>query len=310
VLKQDAVTGNTLTEYGLAITLVAVVAIGPLSQLGKTLSGQFGNMLGTPGTLSLLKPSSSSTASNTTGSAATSAAFTPSGATNSINATEILSFQELSKTVETTGANGSTDMLADTMTKLAEEQLAAGLITESTYNQLIALSNQGHKIASVLQAIEAAGTDASITSGNAYWEASIQFNGKSIQIYELYDLIAFDQSYSTGLLKDPLTYKGQPGPEMETFISMYKDIVNSGSLSAATSDQLKALTSQIATLSDAVSFAVDDRAAKDVTAATFTDGIVSRLEGYTPSWTVNQDSTQICGMGNGQDSGTTCTPSG
>ena len=78
---------------------------------------------------------------------------------------------DLQKTILTLGANGTSKVLSDTILKLAEQQLAAGVINQEQYNTLVALSNQGHYLAEHAGAIQTAAvdsTDGTITPWSSY----------------------------------------------------------------------------------------------------------------------------------------------
>ena len=105
------------------------------------------------------------TAVSASGSVATSQAFAVSnlqGATVTLSDGTALNLPlaptDIPNLLQTTGANGVTEMLANTMQQAADQLLAKGKITQSQHGLFTQLSNQGHAMAAIEQQIEAAVT--------------------------------------------------------------------------------------------------------------------------------------------------------
>jgi Flp pilus assembly pilin Flp len=297
-MKKEARTGNLFTEYALAISLVTVVAFGALSLLGNSLSGQFGQMASQPGTTSMLHPPSDSAAGNSTGAGPSS----PGNRSGGIHATNISTIEEVGKTVETAGANGTTTMLADNLTKLAKEQLAAGLITEAQASTLFKLANQAYHLAEAEAAIEKVAQGKNL-SKEAFDSSTVTIDGKQTTVKALLDSLGFSQAYDRGLLADPLNAMDYAHEEMATLLTLYNQAQASGALSnPAIKAQVQASTNQIASIADAFTFAAIDRTLDPAANSNLSASIASRLTDFSgnASTATAEHGDDICTVGNGQ----------
>ena len=285
--------GQAISEYGLIGALVAVLVIPALVILGGNLNSLFGGMFGSgkPATTVALSSSPTSptaqpttTASSTT-PPATSTTSQPGIPTAGVSVTmadgttlALPSYPtNLSATVSTSGANGTTTILANNLQSMATQMLDAGKITQEQYNSLISLANQGHRMALIEKTIEDfATTD---PSGQGMLEmASIPFEGKNYH-------------------KDDLSAKvGAGGSESALFQQLYQDVANQGLLN---DPAVKALISQLTNNITAIGNAF--------AGATYMADSSREITKDTASQLTNQDSASICTTGNATDSGVHCS---
>lgn len=203
----------------------------------------------------------------------------------------------LQQSVQTAGVNGATNMLANEMTRLAQEKLADGAIDQAQYKSLIDLSNEGHRLASVLGLIE----DAFSQRGrqNPY-DTVVQFEGKAVHIWKLANDIGFGDR-RTPLPKDPLRASYKASGVLKHFLDAYQDSLTSGSLNdPAIRQQIDLLASQIVMTSHALDIALYDYDDDKINAKEITNQAASQL--------TNQNSIVICQTGNGADNGRQCQP--
>jgi polyhydroxyalkanoate synthesis regulator phasin len=275
--------------------LILLLAIPVLMLFGNNLTAVFAGMLPSSGkTVAVAAPSTSPTTNSTQGNGGTTIT-TVNGTVISLpnNPTGI------SKTVATSGANGTTALLANQIESVAQQLLATGELTEAQYNSLMALANQGHQIGELERTIEQ-------TAANSTDAASFMAN--LAQYPEFAGLATGDHStlfgYATGstdptLVTDPLGSIDIAHGSTKVFLQLYQDVLNSGALNdPAVKQQVESLATNIAYLSEV---ALDN--AIDVKWGTIPP---SQLQDKLVSETTQIDSLQICTTGNGTDSGTQC----
>lgn len=295
--------GQTLTEYSLIGLCVVVLTIPALVVLSGTLDGQFSDILSPPSPASIqaaasghLKPVSTS---------ANAGVGTMPSPQIDLNIPTSL-YTDLSKSVQTAGANGATGILSSRIATIAQEQLAAGKIDQSQFNALMALSNQGHRMASIEKIIETAAAGAP-RGGKAFRDTMVTFEGRQVSIYDLYGDIGFRQDYSEGLLTNPFNPREESGPEMRQFVALYNQAKASGVLNnTAIGGELGQLAMQIASIADSMTFAGQDIANNKISNDEINQNIATRLAEFDASGRTNGNSSQICGLGNGKDNGTYC----
>jgi hypothetical protein len=206
---------------------------------------------------------------------------------------------QISKNVATTGANGTTALLANQLESIGQQLLASGELTQDQYNALVALANQGHYIGQMertLEQIAANSTDAAA------------FKATLMQYPELAGIASGDYylvfGYGTGssdptLVTDPLGSVDIAHGATKDFLLLYQEVLNSGALNDPAVKQLvDTLTADIGYLSEvALDSAID-----------ITYGAIppSQMQEQMVSDTTHLDSQQICTTGSGTDTGTQC----
>ncbi len=293
--------GNTFMEYALVGLLVLGVCILTLLKMNVNLSNSVQRMMGS-------KPVVSNTMAVThtppTDSTTTAATVTPVPnivqlTTDSGTVINLMVYpQNLSSSIMTSGAHGTTDLLADTIISLAQQLLAAKEISQTGYDSLMALANQGHRIASIEKLQE--DVAASASSPQQYANTLIQFEGKTYTPDTLMNLIGYNNnSMDPNAVQNPLT-DPTADPEIQTLQTLYQEAVQSGVLNDPVVAQVvENLAGQIGSLSDDTNIAV----------ATITEnaGAPKNMEQTVSSIAANNHSASICTIGSSKDSGVKCT---
>lgn len=293
-------SGQSISEYGLIGGILVLITLPVLVLLGSNLNGSFQAMV----------PQPSQTAKVT---ATGNSGFGTGEITVPVNSSGVpltglyYSTQALAKEVQTAGANGATQVLASQLEQLAKQNLEAQKITQEQYGQIIALANQGHRLASLSAILENAAANA--VSSDDFMNDSITVDGQEASMADLIYLLGFHQAYSDGLLQDPMQSAHLANPEMKVFIDLYQKVASSGTLAdPAVAQEIQRLSIQIATINDALIFAAQDLGWDDtITPMDFTSATASRIANFNASTTTDQHSATICKYGNGQDSGAHCS---
>lgn len=263
--------GQSLTEYLMIGALALIVTIGALGMLGEVLKERFGTMLTTR---TQPEPTITAVAESSLqpGDIALPLATGPKAASM---AESLLGQGDIKKAILVTGANGTTDQLADAILSRAKEMLAAGKINESQFNRLADLANQGHRIASIERLIEQA-ANAAGQSPETFSQTKLLFEGKYYTPEKLGNLIGTS-----------LDGAGTDNPEMERFQALYNQAIADGALSDPTfNSQINALTANIVNISNGVETATDDKT-----------NIGKQLANAIASTTTDKNSTTICTLG-------------
>lgn len=299
-------TGQGMTEYSLISVLVLCLGLSALPLLGKNLNV---SIQGTVDTLQ--KPQKQGLEVISTGGNSRIKppdVLIPKSAQLTTNGIDLSSYQSLAKEIQTAGANGTTEIMADRIEVLAHEKLAQGEITQAQYNQLVALANQGHRLGALNKLAEEFVANAS--PGTNFKDQTVIFDGKRYTLSEFTSLFGFHQPYEEGMLTSPLDAGKFANTEMSTFIRFYDQAVANGALAdPATQVEVKKLSADIASINDSVLFALDDLAFEaKIQPQEFTTSIVSRIAGMDAPQSTNQKSAVICNFGHGQDTtGIHCT---
>lgn len=298
-------SGQSLTEYGLIVSLVVLSAITALSLLGGNTMMTLSNLVGTAsaseplGTAKLTEPpgsspvpSAQSPASPATGTAISPPAFTTANGTDIQLANYPI---DLHQSVATSGANGTTSLLANNLTSTAQQLLDAGDISQTQFNELMDLANQGHKLATIYGLLEQAHeADMAGKTSMGYENYELMYNGQMTPVWELQGMVGwFNTDPGTGfVVNDPLNQTmGVSGSDTERFRSLYQSLEQSGALSdpaimAAVSD----MSSQIVMAGKAVQDWED---------------ILGSQASYGQQ--TNGNSAGICTTGGSSDTGTHCS---
>ena len=268
--QPSAKTGQSLTEYAVIGALVGIAGIVALVVMGNTLNNTFGNMLGKnaqnlAGTGKAPVPVIGATSGYTVLTANGGAAITLSDGTV-LNLSNYLG--DPAATVQTAGANGTTDILASSLSEIANQLLAQGKITATQANWLQKLANEGHLIADSEKLAAdafASGTTALLPQGMSDHDA------------------VFSQ-LKTNALSTPLD------PAAEALVSQL-------------ADQILAMSQSTQT---AVATALSNWTSTGVSQSTMQQ-IAQDYQVDTISAVTHVHSAVICGTGGNTDSGTYCT---
>ncbi|MGE0199463.1 MAG: hypothetical protein AB7P76_00690 [Candidatus Melainabacteria bacterium] len=194
--------------------------------------------------------------------------------------------QDLSKMVESSGANGTTVQLANMLISLAEQLEASGEIPAETKNTIVAMANQGYEIAYIEGLIESASNATS--NNNGFMDTPVKYHGASMTVQDMANLIGFSNTHLGS--SDALDPNGAY-PALEKFLNLYVQVDKSGTVKdPAARLAMEALVSEIALLSEDV---------EGLTAA--------YMDELLPSQVSKRNSSSICKMGNGKAVGLLCS---
>ncbi|WP_303674225.1 hypothetical protein [Vampirovibrio chlorellavorus] len=289
--------GNALSEYGLIAAIVLGASCVALANLGDNVSTLFKNMLGS-------KPAQTtggtSTPSSPTGGV-TGAPLQPGEIQITLSNGTTIRLpdhpQDLSTSILTAGANGTTHSLANTLKSIAQQLLEKGAISQSEFNTLIALSNQGHRIAEIQKAIETVALNSRRPS--EFSASMFEFNGKFYTLDGITSLIGYDNaSMDPNAVTDPLT-DPTACPEIAAFQKLFASAERTGALNdPVLRNVVQILSEQILSVSDLTNIAAYNIADYNAPTSSMAENIISNLTDYKAEG--------ICGAGNGVDSGVQC----
>lgn len=291
--------GQGLMEYSLLGGLLVVLGIGAAILLGNNVLEVFASMVASDSKTGMAVTAKSTSSSTTTGTTSTSVA----GITLS-NGT-YLSLPnypaDTAKAVVTTGVNGVTNMLATTIQDLSNQLQASGNLTPEQARQLIALANQGHKIAEIEKIVE----DAVANSNNdpaAFLSTSLTHAGQTYASpLDLAERIGYNTPSETEYVATD--------NETSAFMDMYQQLVNSGALA---DPQVQAvigeLVNQINVVADSVNSHVYKIEDGIIPPADFQSHVAADTDAAIPGSLVTDGySSAICTVGGTTDTGTHCT---
>jgi Flp pilus assembly pilin Flp len=318
--------GQSLSEYSLLGGIVVLLAIGGIVSLGQSVDGIFENMFassvstaGAGGMQVTATNGAPSSAPSPSSSSASSPAGTQ-GLTITLSSGQQISLNDypskLKTSLQTNGANGTTAMLLANLDSVIQQLQAEGQVTDAQANLLIALSNQGHKIAEVEKLIEDALANAN-GDASKFLNTPITYNGKTYPGPKMLGQeIGFGIMWNTdGAYQD--------GVMAQQFRALYDQAVAQGALNDPVAQSIvNILTNQIANTADGVETAVykisigesspsgyNQAAANSLTERDQSLGIntQSSLADLPASTITNQDAAGICAAGSGTDGGKSCT---
>lgn len=216
---------------------------------------------------------------------------------------------DLKQSLQTSGANGTSKLLADTLQNVALQLAAKGQISQAQANALLALANKGHTMADIEQVIENA------VGGNQL-NQPVSYGGKTFDDME----VLSDQ---VGVVGSVDNNSEKLGPALAQFYDAYDQAKSSGALNDPAVDQLiGSLVNQISHIGygieDSYEKVMDGRTttAQQLAADTYQEAqqgnalVGGGLETLDPASITHQDSATICTTGGGSDSGTSCKGSG
>lgn len=292
--RRYALKGNALTEYAFGASFVVVACIASMALV----SMNFKNLV------ALVREDM-----RTHQQAPIAALLVQQGGMNSVGgplSNEQLSVLEsdLATKIQTTGANGSTVILAQQLASVAEMLLAEGKITQDQYNVLMALSNQGHKMAETQGMIE----DALRLAGgdfNKFNNMKFNVDGQTYTGMELARMVGFEgpkpvDFQNTNILE---TVSGS-GSQMSKFLDLYNQALSTGALSdpivKATVDSA---STQIASIGETTEDAIWQFSIDYIQLSNEAD-----FAKVTGEHATQMNSSKICKAGNFKDNGVLCTP--
>jgi hypothetical protein len=223
--------GQTASEYTIIGALLIVAALGGLSLLGSTISDQLSGILGHTEPTHTVQVGSVITLGNTVTGHLNNTPDSPGTAANHQTGGSTVPEdpnlpQGLSNTIQTLGANGTTELLAQKLETLAKTLLADGQITQAQSDLLMQLANQGHSAAQIEGLVESYVN----AGGPAKAGATIQYDGQAYTPLDLTKLVGY-QTYGPLNGPNPLTPSKDSGAVMAKFQTLYQQVQTSGLLS-------------------------------------------------------------------------------
>ncbi len=215
---------------------------------------------------------------------------------------------DLLRSIETSGANGTTTELAAGFEEIVRQLHEHGEISDAETRMLIELANQGHRMAALEKLVEDAA--AAATSGADYRSTLIEYNGQHYTPRELMKTHLAYHNWEPGMANDPfftekivmrngVEERAYPRGETGEFVRLYNEVKNAGmldnpminSIVTGFSKQIVILSEQV----DTVYSSVNDNTALD----NLTNEVYSR--------STDLNSAGICHTGGGEDSGVNCS---
>ena len=236
---------------------------------------------------------------------------------------------DISKIIETTGANGATDLLAFTLMDLATKLVESGEMTEDQASYLVDLANQGHRMAAIQRAVEE-GVQAAGEAGIPVSDYMVMFEGKEVPLRNLSNRVGLlwttTKDMAAGgynILNVPDMYANDPnhvsdiGVDLNTFRELFNAADQNGSLNdPVIRDMVTKLALDIGNIGDSLENQLEkmQAAERDAIASgsqppIYTKDILNAMVGASNEITDNNSAT-ICTAGNASDSGVLCTGKG
>lgn len=301
-----------MLEYSLAGALLIMASLGALVFLGGNLNGLFGGMLKSPAIPAVVAAGKSGSAP-AAGSppVSTENSSGQMGSTGFSKEASVIYTgrypENMIDTVQTVGANGATDQLANIIRETGARLLAEGKITPAQASLLDTLANRGHSIANVQKAVED-GFALAAATGKSPLEVKVSAEGQSDWVPYLLDAMLNESNGSAGTPQDVLAHivgghsildstdgeLGTSGPVMDAFHLAYIEARDNGALydpaaKAIVDDAVIQIFGINASLLNNAA-AIAPEAMREKMASSLT----------------HAESAIICDTGNGKDTGTLC----
>jgi hypothetical protein len=220
-----------------------------------------------------------------------------------------LTATNMAQMVDTSGANGTTELLASQLEQMAKQLLDTGKIDQAQYGSMVELANQGHRIAEIERQVELAA--ASTATKADFLKQKVSVDGKSYSMQQVFeDLIGWEDGINASDRTPADAFsKNSVNDETGKFISLYQQLQHSGAMS---DPQIKAsvenLSGQITFLSELTQDASQTIFYNDLTPKQMSGMMVADVKKNTSiSQATNGNSAQICTTGNSSDTGTHCS---
>jgi hypothetical protein len=287
--------GNTITEYALIGCLVIVFSIVALQLLGSNFNTAMAKIKND------MKSKNQATVTALLAQKAAMAGQIAAGL--SVSEQAILASSLTSK-LQTTGANGSTEVLAKQIEAAAEQLLKEGKIDQSQYDILMKLANEGHKMAQiqglVSDAMKYANGNVEVFNGMAF-----TVDGQSYTAPQLAQMLGLNgpapaDFASANILS--VASGGTTGGALGNFLDLYNQALSSGALSdplaKSTVDSASTQIASLGELTEDIVWNVQNGMSMDTTSITE----------LTSQSATSMASSNICTAGQFVDNGALCSP--
>jgi hypothetical protein len=210
--KPHTSLGQSLPEYVLPLALVVVVAVGASTLLQDNLfenimGSQMGETYSAQNKSVHLAPMGTPTAPSAGGLTRKVQIKLADGSLLILNDLPV----NIKQSVETVGANGTTELLLANLDSLIRQLRRANQIDETQANRLSNLSNQGHQLAAMQRALEEA-VDHAEQTGQSLYGSSLQIGNETVSPYNLATRLGF-----SGFQENSTQFQ-QLDPELQNFI--------------------------------------------------------------------------------------------
>jgi Flp pilus assembly pilin Flp len=290
-------SGNALIEYTIIGAVILIAVIPSFSNLGKAFADWLDYLKGDMN--SHIVASQQAEAAQKGLLAAKEQEPEPSAKATSDGSTSIKPSDyslNLTNVVQTIGANGATSQLAQELQALAKKMKDSGEIDQAEADKILALANQGFRLADLENLVETQSKNAGSTQ--AFLASSINFNGKTMSMQDVAGIIGYGTptDLTEDIKNDPnyMMSTQYASPETLTFLNLYNDATGvNGIQNQEAKNVVTKLSSEIAYLTDAVSNLIYGASDPNIT--------LENLRGNTASQATVYDSYGICYTG-----GATC----
>ncbi|MBY0402555.1 MAG: hypothetical protein K2X66_01545 [Cyanobacteria bacterium] len=318
-------SGNQLVEYVVPLAIVGLAIIAASSILSPNLKNFIGHQMSDSGEQA---PSSSEVSIRRLGkNPLTSRVLLTLSDGTQITLSQYPTNLKLS--IESIGADGTTDLLANALIELAQKLANENKITPDQSTALIKLANSGHHLAKVEGLISDA-VEKTYHHPEQFGSQTIQYEGQPLEMFYVAHLLGGAGGVSdndilnqknilkplnpgTSLaLRDLISgysnaaegIKNQ-GAFLNSFTELYSDVLHSGALKEpSVSNLVKSLAAEIYTLSQNTAYVTRGlaRQSDSVTnASEFKQVLIQNTENS------HINSRGICIVGNGKDRGQSCS---
>ncbi len=286
--------GNSVAEYALAGCLIVVVCLGMILTFSGNLNKAFASLKED------MRAQKETTRTELIEQKQQKAGVLATGLNE---AQRNLLDDDLATKIQTTGANGATELLASQMELTAQKMLAEGKINQQQYDGIMRLANQGHLMARMQGMVE----DAVLMAGgdyNKFSNTSFTVDGTAYTAAELARNLGFYGVYPEELATiDILNFPDTWSPTSDGFLDIYADLKASGALNDPTikatidSAAVQILQMGEATESQMTYYFRGDIAPKSL----------DEVRDFQAEKTTHMGSAQICTAGDFKDSGVLCS---
>ncbi len=293
--------GQSLSEYGLASFLVAIVAIPVLSvlsiQVGDTLPDLLDRIFGgtPPAVFAAHTEPGTAASANATGNIAHDGENVTLHLGNGRTITIADYPQNIGASIETAGANGTTSRMMSSLQSLIRQLEEAGEIDRDQAGRLEKLANQGHKIAGI-EAILEESVEQIVKTGSTSLlrDETFTVNGKTY----------WGAAHLAGLVGNSID-DGQgnhlPGPEMRAFLDLHEEAKAGGALeNPAVAEFVDTMVTEVWHLGDRLENRVHWVDHGELSPEEFRQSVAGTSD------ITHGNSAGICKSGGGKDSGTRC----
>lgn len=310
--------GQTLTEYSLIGACVLIFSIFGLAGMGVKLENLFGASNGNisqNNTLKILQPASAQNKGPDQKFQVNNMKMPVIEASQSIHMAlsdgtklRMLVPDDIPQSIQTVGANGTTELLAMGLTDLAKQLLEEGKITATGSDAIIALANWAHDQAKIANVIES-----TMKNCACDMNTTVQYNGQTYKLADLAKMINTGSATPGG----QYTY----GPETDKFWDVYGKLWPAGVMQDPTTAAIiDSYIHEIAVLSDTHLGVLEkispesgvgsfnyQRAMADYVQNIGLTSTAELLQSKTGAEVTHTDAAGICKTGDNRDSGVKCS---